>query len=219
MKLHVKYLFYLFVFIGFSSVKADSYEDFFSAIDSDRPRVIQSLLQRGFDPNTVNENGHYGLMLAIAAESWEVAKVLVSHPATDVNVRNSADETPLMLAALKGNLELCTLLIERDADVNKKGWAPLHYAATSGGRPVVRLLLDHFAYIDAESPNKTTPLMMAALYGTMDSVNTLIEAGADLSVKNSLGLTALDFANRSNRPEVVEAIAAGIRAATPKGSW
>ena len=53
----IKYLFYLIVFIGFSSANAGSYEDFFIAIKQDNARVIQELIFRGFDPNTPNPGG------------------------------------------------------------------------------------------------------------------------------------------------------------------
>ena len=50
-----------------------------------------------------------------------------------VDFRNPLNQTPLMLAVLKGHIGLARVLIEREADVNKTGWAPLHYAATYGG--------------------------------------------------------------------------------------
>ena len=75
----------------------------------------------------------------------------------------------------------------------------MHYAATKGSVPIVRELLDKSAYIDAESPNGTTPLMMAAMYGSPEVVKILLEAGADPTLKNGLGLTALDFAKTMDR--------------------
>ncbi len=83
----------------------------------------------------------------------------------------------------------------------------------------MQLLLDNHAYIDAESPNKTTPLMMAASYGTPAAVKLLLEAGADASLRNMQGLSAIDFAQRSGRAEVADMIAAAIRGAQPKGRW
>jgi ankyrin repeat protein len=145
--------------------------------------------------------------------------VLVDIPVTKVEVRTPQDESPLMLAALKGNLDLCEKLIARDADVNKPGWAPLHYAATGAHIEVMKLLLANSAYIDAASPNGSTPLMMAAMYGNDAAVRLLLEAGADPSLKNSLGLTAIDFAQRAERKDAVNLIAAAIRATAPKGSW
>ena len=61
--------------------------------------------------------------------------------------------------------------------------------------------------------------MMAAHYGTPAAVKLLLEAGADPTMKNQLGLTAIDFAHRGNRKDAVELIAASIRAAQPKGKW
>ena len=141
----------------------------------------------------------------------KVAELLVVWPKTRVDVRNPQDESPLMLAALRGQLELVKKLVERDADINKTGWTPLHYAATGGHVPVIEYLLDNSAYIDAESPNGTTPLMMAAMYGSPEAVKHLIQAGADLQVKNGAHMTALDFALKGNRPNNIELMQEGLR--------
>ena len=215
----IKYSVYLFVFIGFSLARAGSYDDFFSAIQHDNADAIRSLLSRGFDPNTLNPRGEYGLILALREPSLKVVDALLESPATLVEVRTAKDESPLMLAALKGYAAICQKLIARDADVNKPNWAPLHYAATSGHLEVIRLLLDSHAYIDAASPNGSTPLMMAAMYGTTEAVKLLLESGADPSLKNIQGLTAIDFARRIEKDEAVALIAAAVRARTAKGSW
>ena len=173
-------------------------------------RTVQTLLQRGFDPNTVNPEGIPALMLAVQEPSLKVAELLASWPQTKTEVRNANDESPLMLAALRGYLPLVKKLVANDADVNKPGWTPLHYAATGGHVPIVEFLLDESAYIDAESPNGTTPLMMAAMYGSPEAVKVLIQAGADLTLKNQLGMTALDFAVRGQRANARELIETGL---------
>lgn len=216
---HLKKIIYLIVLIGYSFSFAGSYDDFFSALDRDNAPQVQSVLSRGFDPNSVSPDGQYALILALRKSSLAVAQVLIAHPATQVEVRTAKDESPLMLAALKGHLEICRQLIARDADVNKPGWTPLHYAATSGNAAVVQLLLDHFAYIDAASPNGSTPLMMAAMYGSTDVVTMLLDAGADPTLKNALGLSALDFARKADHNEAVDRIARAIRSKAPAGSW
>jgi ankyrin repeat protein len=216
---YIKKIIYLFVLIGFSIVHAGSYDDFFEALIQDSPTKIKTLLDRGFDPNTLDPSGLPGLIFAIRLESFKAAAFLVDWPQTKVDVLNSVDESPLMLAALKGELALCQALIKRGGQVNKPGWAPLHYASTGGHLEVMRLLLDAYAYIDAASPNGTTPLMMAAQYGSDAALKLLIEEGADPTIKNDLGLTALDFANRADRPATAEIIAASVRARQPKGTW
>lgn len=199
-----KYIQKSIVFIWFFSLclvaRSGSYEDFFKAIQFDNVRVVQSLLQRGFDPNTVNPEGIPALMLAVREPSIKVAELLASWPQTRTEVRNASDESPLMLAALRGYLPLVKKLVDNDADVNKPGWTALHYAATGGHVPIIEYLVEQSAYIDAESPNGTTPLMMAAMYGSPEAVKSLIQAGADLTLKNQLGMTALDFAIRGQRP-------------------
>jgi ankyrin repeat protein len=215
----VRKILYLIVLIGFSNSFAGSYEDFFHAVLIDNAPAVQALLGRGFDPNSVDPKGQPALLLALRLPSPNVALLLIAHPETKVELRSEKDESPLMLAAIKGQLDLCRQLIARDADVNKPGWAPLHYAATSGNAHVVQLLLDHYAYIDAESPNGSTPLMMAAMYGSAEAVKVLLDGGADASVKNAAGLTALDFAQKAGHEEAVALIAATLRVHRPPASW
>ena len=216
---HIKNSLFLIVFAVIFPAFAGSYEDFFVAIKRDDASAVSALLKRGFDPNTRDEKGLHGLHLALQEPSLKVASVLMNWEKTAVESRNAADESPLMLASLKGLLPIVVQLIERGADVNKPGWAPLHYAATKGHLEVMKVLLENHAYIDAASPNGSTPLMMAAMYGTPSAVKLLLEAGADPSLKNIQGLTAIDFAQRDKRLESAELIAAFVRAQQPKGKW
>jgi ankyrin repeat protein len=213
MRIWFKSVLYLYVLTGYCLAQAGSYEDFFIGIKQDNPRTVAALLQRGFDPNTIDPQGLHGLYLALREPSLKVAELLIEWPKTNIEYRSPADESPLMMAALHGHTALARRLIAKGADVNKPGWAPLHYAATHGHLDIMKMLLDHHAFIDAESPNGTTPLMMAAHYGTPAAVKLLLEAGADTAMKNQLGLNAVDFANRAGRPDSAKLIADHIRAA------
>ena len=219
MRSYFKYILYLVVLLTCLSVKAGSYDDFFIAIKRDNAQDITTLLRRGFDPNTLDPEGLSGLYLALRDQSLKAAVALIAWPKTNVEIRTARDESPLMMACLKGQLELARQLIERGADVNKPGWAPLHYAATNGHLEIMEMLLDQNAYIDAESPNGSTPLMMAALYGTTAAVKLLLDAGADPTIRNQIGLSAIDFAYRANRTDSAELIAESIRGSKPKGKW
>jgi ankyrin repeat protein len=101
---YFKRAFYLIVFIGYSVSFAGSYDDFFSALERDNATQVQGLLARGFDPNSVGPDGQYALVLALRKSSLAVARLLIAHPATRVEVRTIKDESPLMLAALKGEI-------------------------------------------------------------------------------------------------------------------
>jgi ankyrin repeat protein len=216
MRINIKLFIYFFVCAACFGANAGSYEDFFGAIQKDDPGPIRTLLNRGFDPNTRSPEGLSGLYVAFRDGSLNAAMVLIDWPKTNVEARTDLDESPLMIAALKGHLPHVRKLIDRGADVNKTGWTPLHYAASAGHLRVMELLLEQHAYIDAESPNGTTPLMMAANYGTPAATRLLLEAGADPTLKNQLGLTAVDFAKRADRRDLAELIGASIRSMIQK---
>ena len=212
----------LIVFIGFSSAWAGSYEDFFGAVKRDDARAVQQLLARGFDANTLDPKSQHGLAIALREPSLKVAQVLIDWPKTDLNTLSAQGESPLMLASLKGQLDLVEKMVKKGADVNKTGWTPLHYAASAGQLQAISLLLENHAYIDAESPNGSTPLMMASMYGTAAAVQLLIEEGADPLLRNQQGLTALQFAQRANRPDSADILLTGAkktRAQRPPAQW
>lgn len=201
---------------------AGSFEDFFKALRNDNVAQVQQLARRGFDLNTRSEADEPPLIVALKNESPKAAQYLINQPGVDLDATNASGENALMIAALKGYTDVLQALVKRGAEVNKPGWTPLHYAATHAGdasAPMVAFLLEHHAYVDAESPNGSTPLMMAARYGDSRVVSLLLEAGADPSLRNQLGLSAVDFANAVSRPDNARLIAQAIRNAAPKGAW
>ncbi len=208
------------VFIVFSKANAGSYDDFFTAILRDDARGITALVQRGFDPNTIDPQARHGLTMALADSSLKAAGALLAAPSINVNFLNEQDESPLMYAALNNHLAQALKLIEKGADVNKTGWTPLHYAATKGHVEMMRLLLDNNAFVDSESPNGTTPLMMAAQYGNGAAVKLLLDEGAQAMQKNKQGLSPLDFAQRASRPDAIKLLTqAAVKRPQPAGQW
>lgn len=198
---------------------AGSYNDFFNAITQDDSSQVKALLTRGFDGNTLDPTGQTGLHLALGEPSFKAGLALLDWPKIDVNRLNARGESALMLAALKGQTEFVKKLIEKKADVNKTDWTPLHYAASAGRPEIISLLIENHAYIDAESPNRTTPLMMAARYGSTASVQLLLDQDADPGLRNQQGLTALDFAKQGDKPDAVKAIASRMKKLQSSGKW
>jgi uncharacterized protein len=210
------------VFITSIAAYAGPADDYFAAVQQDDESVVVALALRGFDLNTINAKGDSALLLALKLGSIKVADFLLSQNSVKVEARNRQGESPLMMAALKARLPQATRLIQREAEVNKPGWTPLHYAASNpepASADMVNLLLENHAYIDAASPNKTTPLMMAAHYGHDSVVKLLLEEGADPMLRNEQGLSAIDFAHRAKRTEAAAMIAAQIRSKQPGGRW
>jgi ankyrin repeat protein len=205
---------------------ASQYDDYVRAIISDNERAMVNLIFRGFDPNTRDTRGRPGLVAALHQGSLGVFDVLLKSPGIKVNEASQQGETPLMMACIKGHLDLARELIRRGADVNRPGWAPLHYAA-SADLPrtvdIIKLLLEHSAYIDADSPNGTTPLMLAAQYSSEAAVDLLIAEGADVILRNQRGFTAADFARQVDRQYMVDKLSRAIKAERKtqpsRGSW
>ena len=180
------------------SATAGAYVDFFRAVERDDARTVRALLERGFDPNAPSEQGHPALYLALREEAAGVVDVLLAHPELRVDAASAADETPLMMAALRGRLDWVQRLVKRGAAINRAGWTPLHYAASGPEPRVVAWLLEHGAAIDAPSPNRSTPLMMAAGYGAIDGAILLLERrlrvsplGTELIMRTTISLSSL----------------------------
>ena len=210
LKLFIKYVLYLIMVFGVSSVKAGAYDDFFKAVNFNDALVVQGLLARGFDPNSRDEKGQAPLYLAMRQGSFKVAEVLLKHPELRQDLLNAAGESAMMMAALKGHLDWVKRLLDRGARIEglePRAWTALHYAATGPEPQTVQVLLARGAMVDARSPNGTTPLMMAARYGTDPSVDLLLQKGADAKLKNDAALTAADFASVAGRVPLARRLA------------
>jgi len=208
---YMKYLFYLSIIIACSQAKSGSYEDFFKAVELNDAGTVRALFIRGFDPNTRDPNGNVGLYLALRAEAWRSAEAIFEYTGTDIDAPNQVGETPLMMAALRGQLEWCRRLVARGAKVNRDGWTPLHYAAAGPSDELTRWFVEQRAAIDARSPNGSTPLMLASAYGSIDGATTLLARGANSKLRDSRGMTAADFARGAGRDRLAQQLDAATR--------
>jgi hypothetical protein len=202
---------YLIAALSFSSAHAGAYDDFFRALVMDDAGTVASLLQRGFDPNSRDEKGQTALYVAMREGSFKAAERLLAQPGLAIDEANVVGETPLMIAALKGHVEWAGKLISRGARLDRPGWTPLHYAAAGPDAQLVALLAEHGAALDSRSPNGTTPLMMAARYGSEASVQVLLKRGADVRLRNQLELSAADFARQAGRESLARQLEQAAR--------
>lgn len=179
---------------GLSFAAADVTQ-FMNSIERDGVSTVQKILAEGqFNANTLNYEGHTALYVALREPAPRVADVLIEDAQTKLNLENKFGENALMMAAMRGLLPQAQRMVAKGAEVNKKGWTPLHYAASAGDVAMVKFLLDASAYIDAESPTGDTPLMMAASRAKTEVLQLLLDEGADASLRNAAGQDAVAMA-------------------------
>lgn len=113
------------------------------------------------------------------------------------NFEDEFGVTPLMNAALRGNMRSAVLLLDAGARVDedgRNGCTSLTWAARNGQTRMIDLLLDRGADIDRRDLGRLTPLIRAAWNGQQEAVALLIKRGADVSAEDNFGNTALTYA-------------------------
>jgi ankyrin repeat protein len=182
---------------------ADQIIVFTKAAKFDDVSEVQSLIKAGVSPNTLDSKGNPMLIVAIRDKSFKVTDLLLANKAIDVNLSNQSGENPLMMASIDGQLPLVeTLVLKNKADVNKEGWAPLHYAASTGKLDVAQFLVANGAKVNALSPSETTPLMMSVSSGNELLIKFLLDKGADLRMRNHQGYSAIDIAELFGKDDI-----------------
>ncbi|WP_246541340.1 ankyrin repeat domain-containing protein [Collimonas antrihumi] len=191
-----------------ASNESKNADAFAKAVQLDDERGMKKLLAAGVDPNLVaqKQRGETGLMLAVHEDSKKVFNVLLNAHGIDLNLRSRNGDTALMIASYKGDVAAVKALLDKEAEPNNTGWTALHYAAAIGNDEIVQMLLDASAYIDAGSPNNTTPIMMAARAGKIMTVKLLLDSGADVTLKNDVGMTAIDLARKFDHNDIADGL-------------
>lgn len=206
MRNYFRKIVYLIAFVGFYAF-ASPLDEYFLAVARDDGRAVANLVKQGQDPNQRRPDGQTALHVALRDDSPKVVQALLALPKLDVNALNTSGESPLMMAALRGNMPAAEALLARGARVQLEGWSPLHYAATGPEPKLVSLLLARGAHVESLSPNKTTPLMMAARYGDERNVDVLLAQRANRQARNDKDLTAADFARLAGREKLAARLA------------
>jgi len=199
----------------------------FSALDTAaRNRItslVEVLIDAGADPNRPDADGFFPLLHAINRNHVPTVEMLASKGA-NLNLPNKQGITPLSWAIGDGKYFAAKALIDHGADVNTaSGYehvTPLMVVATQlaaktrsgnlsqGPQPLdlARALIDKGADVNAVSKDGVTAVMIAAGHNNAPIIGLLVGAGADPSIKNPQGQTALDIANSAGFDAAVGAL-------------
>ncbi len=150
----------------------------------------------------------YKLLNAAKAGDLTQVKALVSTGDVDINVIDSFQTSPLMMAVGNKHLNVAEYLLQHGADIhldNKYGYTPLMQAAMRNDPKMVSMLLDKGAKIDQKNfYTELTPLMMAVDNGSMELVELLIARKANLNLQDDRGRSALMHASAARQPKIAE---------------
>ena len=83
-------------------------------------KAVKVLLNIGCDVNAVDKLGFTPLHLALKSKQSALANRLLQVDGVQLDVQTRKGFTPLMIAAWKGDIELCSALIEKGADLKVK---------------------------------------------------------------------------------------------------
>ncbi|XP_046298651.1 caskin-1 isoform X2 [Marmota monax] len=135
------------------------------------------------------------------------AKLLGSTKKINVNFQDPDGFSALHHAALNGNTELITLLLEAQAAVDikdNKGMRPLHYAAWQGRKEPMKLVLKAGSAVNIPSDEGHIPLHLAAQHGHYDVSEMLLQHQSNPCMVDNSGKTPLDLACEFGRVGVVQ---------------
>lgn len=197
-------------------VAAVSLDDLLNAAKLGDAAEVTQLVGRGMDVNSTDQNGNSLLILAAREDQPKVVAELI-RLRVKLDARNSAGDSALMLASLRGHTQVVDLLLAAGTPFDHAGWNPLLYAAFEGHAGIVERLLARGANPNALAPNRSTALMFAARNGHEDVVRQLLKAGTDVDWKNDQNESAESWALKSHNTEIAELIQAERKARAAKG--
>jgi ankyrin repeat protein len=174
------------------------------------PEEIRGLIQRGWDPNALDDDGSPALFRAIRAGRTAAAQVLIQCGSA-VDTEDRRCDTPLKLAVLNDQPEIVAMLLAAGADPGRRwrhGLTALHVAALAGRRNVAEELTRRLP-VDIPDCRRRTALMLAAWQGHASLVAMLVTAGADREARCLVGESACDYAKRSGHLDLAVVLAEG----------
>ncbi|CAJ1383030.1 unnamed protein product, partial [Effrenium voratum] len=173
------------------------------------------LLVAGAGANDLDSMGQTPLHAASFTENLDLISVLLDH-GVDPTLRDAHGRTAAFIAAEKGKISFLSLLLEKEPGLalipNNEFWTPLHVAAwgmqsvKNFTRPLkflesLKLLLTAKAEADAKDENCCTPMHRAAQAGNSDTLQALLQAGAQISMADECRIPRADPHRRFERLE------------------
>jgi len=162
--------------------------------------ALKKFVASGFSVGTLDEAGDSALHAAAAAGAMDSADFLLDHGLA-VDLRGAAERTPLMTAVLGGQTAMVRWLLRQGADPrakDKEGFSPLMLAAREGKAGAAAEIAPY--HRDVLDP----ALLLAALLGRTEVIDTLTNYGASVYARMEDGRTPLMVAAQNGHADAVK---------------
>jgi hypothetical protein len=191
----------------------DGYHDLlYFAVTQGHSSLALSLIEEGFDINTLYEDGESLLHLYAASEDAdrsEEIETLYDVYDVDLNALNS-EGLPAVFAAVNNivyGAEHLNVLIVNGAEVDavdSEGKTLLHEAAFLGAIEMINDLLDEGIEVEVQNDYGETALHAAVAGGNLEVVQALLAAGADPEIEDNDGFTPISLASYLGEFEILD---------------
>ncbi len=181
------------------------------AAENGHVEIVKNVIAMGVDIDAKDSNGYTALGRAVGSDEEEVIDILLISNA-DIN-----ESGALILAAEKGQANMVTFLLSKNANVNsldKNDETALMAAVRKGNLQIAKILIEKGADLETRTTSPisgiavftidSTPLFVATFNGDTEIVKLLIAAGANLNSRTKGGATAYMCARQTGRKEIAE---------------
>jgi ankyrin repeat protein len=184
-----------------------------AAARHDNAPMVELLLARGASPLLQDHRGHSALVFAASEDNAESATMILSALPKDYVKDPDAIARALKRACYVGRHKVLGVLLEAGADPTRHPPIRNPYEDSSllmiADHPAaIRMLLAAGMDVDARDEQGQTALMAHSYDGDAEAVATLLELGADTTLIDAGGSSALHHATDGEEPEVVRLLAA-----------
>uniref|UniRef100_A0A8D0C9T1 Ankyrin repeat and sterile alpha motif domain containing 6 n=1 Tax=Salvator merianae TaxID=96440 RepID=A0A8D0C9T1_SALMN len=123
---------------------------------------------------------------ALKMGNFQLVKEITDEDPAQANVINDDGASPLMIAAVTGQLALVQLLVSKNVDIDKQdnihGWTALMQATYHGNKEVVKYLLNQGANVNLRAKNGYTAFDLIMLLNDPDAELVRLLASACMQV-------------------------------------
>ncbi|XP_054722150.1 KN motif and ankyrin repeat domain-containing protein 2-like [Uloborus diversus] len=161
--------------------------------------------------NLSDTNGNTALHYAVSYGNFDVVSILIDSKVCDVNKKNKAGYTSIMLVALADmRSDTHHYVVQRlfsIGDINEKatqnGQTALMLAVSHGKKDIVKILLDVGAEVNLQDKDGSTALMCAAEHGQIEIVKLLLShSDCDPTILDNDGCNALTIAMEAGHKDI-----------------